>query len=45
MLILRKIVRFFDRNFGWFFINGNKAENWEKYINHEKKIKEDTDSQ
>jgi hypothetical protein len=32
-IILRKIERFFDLKFGWFFINGRKHKEWLEKIN------------
>lgn len=32
MKFLYKINRWFDINLGWLFVNGRKAEEWEKYI-------------
>ena len=44
---MKKLVRWFDINMGWFFINGRKQEWWsnyvkEKYFNTKNKKMEDT---
>jgi len=44
IFILYKINRFFEIYFGWFFVNGNKIERWnrtvrEKYNNYLTKLK------
>jgi hypothetical protein len=31
-VILRKFIKFFEINIGWFFVNGNKLERWNNYI-------------
>ena len=30
---MRKIIKWFDINIGWFFVNGNKIDDWNNYIN------------
>jgi hypothetical protein len=32
LIILQRFVKFFEINFGSFFINGQKTEWWENYI-------------
>jgi hypothetical protein len=32
MRIIRKFNKWFEINLGWFFINGNFREDWEKYL-------------
>jgi hypothetical protein len=32
-VILKKITKFFEIKIGWFFINGNKKEKWNNYLN------------
>jgi hypothetical protein len=29
---MRRLINWFERYLGWFFINGNKQEQWGKYI-------------
>ncbi len=29
---MRRLNNWFERYLGWFFINGNKQEQWSKYI-------------
>lgn len=31
-IILYKIYRFFELHIGWFFINGQKREQWDQYL-------------
>jgi hypothetical protein len=40
-IILRKFTKFFEINIGWFFINGNKMEWWNRYINEKYFYKND----
>lgn len=30
--MVSNLVRYFELNFGWFFVNGQKQEAWCKYI-------------
>lgn len=39
-ILLYKITRFFELNFGWFFVNGQKQEDWYNYLNNKYKNKE-----
>ena len=32
-IILKEMVKFFEINIGWFFVNGRKADYWAQYIN------------
>ena len=29
---MRRLSNWFERYLGWFFVNGNKQEQWSKYI-------------
>ena len=31
-VILKKITKFFEINFGWFFVNGRKQEIYQNYL-------------
>lgn len=30
---MKKIIRWFNINIGWFFVNGNKIDNWNSELN------------
>jgi hypothetical protein len=30
--LIINIIKYFELNFGWFFVNGRKKESWCKYI-------------
>lgn len=32
MVILNKILKFFETKCGWFFVNGSKIESWNSYL-------------
>ena len=32
MELLRKIEKWFDLKFGWFFVNGQKQTQWQEYL-------------
>lgn len=29
---MKSLIKFFEINFGWFFVNGRKQESWERYL-------------
>ena len=29
---MKKIIKWFEINMGWFFVNGRKQEQWENYL-------------
>jgi len=29
---MKKIIKWFELNLGWFFINGRKQEQWNEYL-------------
>jgi|TARA_R110002020_G_scaffold452836_4_gene667391 hypothetical protein len=29
---MKKVIRWFELNLGWFFINGFKRDDWEEYL-------------
>lgn len=33
MKLIYKINRWFELNYGWFFVNGRKQDNWYKHLN------------
>ena len=35
--MLKKLNRWFELNLGWFFINGRKQEQWNKYLKNKYK--------
>lgn len=30
---MKNIIKFFEIHLGWIFVNGNKTEKWNKYLN------------
>ena len=35
---MNKLIKFFEIKFGWFFINGNKQDAWERYLKNKYKL-------
>jgi len=33
---MKKIIKWFELNLGWFFINGRKQEQWNEYLKQNK---------
>jgi len=29
---MKSFIKFFEINFGWFFVNGQKQERWKRYL-------------
>jgi len=35
---MKKFIKWFELNVGWFFINGFKREEWQEYLNEKYKV-------
>lgn len=40
-VILRKFIKFFEINFGWMFVNGNKINQWNQYLREKYNLSEE----